>query len=295
MKAMTLPPPPRKEEAKEKCEPLPPSPRLGQEMEQLSLKQLAAYAIDGAQRIIAWNRQAETLLGVPARAVLGRHCYEVLAGRDGNGNLYCRRDCPVARQARADLDVDDPVHPFPMLVKDAAGKLRRLVASLFAVRTGGPGAASVVHVCRDESAEKAAAAPAPAEQPAEFPLLPDGVPAAAAVHLSKREWQVLNQLAMGLPSNAIAKQLFISPVTVRNHIQTILNELGVHSKLQAVVYAYQHNLVDRSLPEIWPGQASLRRKPCLDEHAAASAPHPAVTASGRRAHSPSQRALATTH
>ncbi len=293
MKTNTLPPPPRSPEATGKTDLAPAQSRLTQEIDQLSLKDLAAYAIDGAQRIIAWNKQCEALLGIPARAVLGKHCYEVLAGRDANGNSYCRRDCPVARQARADLDVDDPVHPFPMLVKDAAGRLRRLIASLFAVRTGGAGAASVVHVCQNESAEKGASE-ASAERPADFPLLPGGAPAHAAVHLSKREWQVLGQLAMGFPSNMIAKKLFISPVTVRNHIQTILNELGVHSKLQAVVYAYQHNLVDRSVPEIWPGQSALRKAAGADEHSLGAAPHPAAAAR-HRSPAPAHRALSATH
>jgi two-component system nitrate/nitrite response regulator NarL len=38
----------------------------------------------------------------------------------------------------------------------------------------------------------------------------------------------------------IAKKLAIAPVTVRNHIQSILQRLDVHSKLAAVVYAYRH-------------------------------------------------------
>jgi two-component system NarL family response regulator len=41
----------------------------------------------------------------------------------------------------------------------------------------------------------------------------------------------------------MGEQLFISDVTVRNHIQNILRKLNVHSKLEAVVYAYQNQLI----------------------------------------------------
>jgi DNA-binding CsgD family transcriptional regulator len=41
----------------------------------------------------------------------------------------------------------------------------------------------------------------------------------------------------------MSQLLNISPVTVRNHIRHIEVKLDVHSKLEAVVYAYRHNLI----------------------------------------------------
>jgi two-component system nitrate/nitrite response regulator NarL len=63
------------------------------------------------------------------------------------------------------------------------------------------------------------------------------------VALTAREQEVLRCLARGLSTAAIARKLSISPVTVRNHIQSILQRLDVHSKLAAVVYAYRHDLI----------------------------------------------------
>jgi LuxR family maltose regulon positive regulatory protein len=48
---------------------------------------------------------------------------------------------------------------------------------------------------------------------------------------------VLQLLTDGLDGPAIAKQLFLSPATVRNHIQHILAKLGVHSRVEAVALA----------------------------------------------------------
>ena len=50
-------------------------------------------------------------------------------------------------------------------------------------------------------------------------------------------------MARGLPTTVIAEQLFISPVTVRNHIARILSKLDVHTKLAAVAFAYRNRLI----------------------------------------------------
>src|SRR3990172_3058827 len=57
-------------------------------------------AMDGQQRILLWNRAAERLLGVTAKEVLGRHCYEVIRGRDELGALLCRLACDTMTLAK---------------------------------------------------------------------------------------------------------------------------------------------------------------------------------------------------
>ena len=63
--------------------------------------------------------------------------------------------------------------------------------------------------------------------------------------LTERERDVLSRLAQGLSTRAIAQALSISPSTTRNHIQNILHKLHVHSRLEAVTYAFAHGLVVR--------------------------------------------------
>ena len=75
------------------------------------------------------------------------------------------------------------------------------------------------------------------------PLWPMATKDGAVVELTASEKEILRSLAEGLSTAAIAKKLFIAPVTVRNHIQNLLHKLDVHSKLAAVVYAYQHDLI----------------------------------------------------
>jgi DNA-binding NarL/FixJ family response regulator len=60
----------------------------------------------------------------------------------------------------------------------------------------------------------------------------------AALPLSEREREVLQLLAQGKNTKDIADALYISPATVRNHIQHILEKLGAHNRLQALAIAF---------------------------------------------------------
>jgi DNA-binding NarL/FixJ family response regulator len=55
-----------------------------------------------------------------------------------------------------------------------------------------------------------------------------------AVTLTNREWQVLDLLRDGLTTKEIATRLFISRVTVRTHVSSILRKLGVRDRKAAI-------------------------------------------------------------
>jgi PAS domain S-box-containing protein len=67
---------------------------------------------------------------------------------------------------------------------------------------------------------------------------------AALERLTPREVEVLLALAEGLDSQSIADRLFISIRTERNHVASILAKLGVHSQLQALVFAMRYGVVE---------------------------------------------------
>jgi two-component system nitrate/nitrite response regulator NarL len=62
--------------------------------------------------------------------------------------------------------------------------------------------------------------------------------------LTPREKQVLLALGEGLDSKDIAEKLHITVETERTHMVNILNKLDVHSRLQALVFAARHGLVE---------------------------------------------------
>lgn len=63
------------------------------------------------------------------------------------------------------------------------------------------------------------------------------------IQLSPREIDVLEQLSKGLSYSVIAENLFLSPSTVRKHIENIYKKLQVHNKLEAVQKAERNNLI----------------------------------------------------
>ncbi len=202
----------------------------------------AVFAMDSADRIILWNKKCEELLGRPARSVLGKRCYEVLNGRDAHGNVYCYRNCPVAFQARE--KPKDPVQRFPLSVEVGKNRAKWFEVSLFAIPSYHPALSTLVHILRKEKRKPSKLERRLVGEASKAePLWPMTTKEGQPIDLTNREKEILRCLSQGMSTSAIGKQLFISPVTVRNHIQSILHKLDVHTKLAAVVFAYQNHLI----------------------------------------------------
>jgi len=61
--------------------------------------------------------------------------------------------------------------------------------------------------------------------------------------LTRREREVVALLAEGADNDAIAQALVISPQTARTHMQNALAKLGLHSRLEAAMFANQHAIL----------------------------------------------------
>jgi DNA-binding NarL/FixJ family response regulator len=68
-------------------------------------------------------------------------------------------------------------------------------------------------------------------------------PAAPPEHdLTDRELEVLRLIAGGATNREIAEVLVVSEGTVKNHVSNILSRLGLRDRIQAALYAYDHDL-----------------------------------------------------
>src|SRR5262245_3028085 len=67
----------------------------------LAAGQPPAFACDSRERIVFWNAGAAELLGFGPEEALGRHCWEVICGRDVFGNRFCYANCAVVSALRA--------------------------------------------------------------------------------------------------------------------------------------------------------------------------------------------------
>lgn len=231
-----------------------------------------AFAVNGAHQIVAWNDGAERLLGLRANDVIGMRCYEALAIGDSG---LCAT-CHIASRASARANAAPPhaqrratVHPRDPL---AQSERRRIALTTIAAHTRA-GQVRFVHLLQDASVDEVAFIEADATQSgphhqrrssalasatAQPPLQPSfeaasgaraGEPSESVTRqrrpemLTHRELEVLRLLGAGHSTNDIARELSITRVTARNHVNKVLDKLGVNSRLQAVVIASQLQLI----------------------------------------------------
>lgn len=70
--------------------------------------------------------------------------------------------------------------------------------------------------------------------------------------LTVREREILLLLAEGMSNDQIAAALVVEVATVKSHLARMLPKLGVHSRLQAVVWAYQNEIIEVRPPSAHP-------------------------------------------
>lgn len=194
-----------------------------------------ACLIDGDERIVLWNAAAEAMLGWAADDAIGRPCAEVLVAVDGRGRAVAGGPASVAgrvRQGRTQRHFrvrartkSGRAHAFDVTVVGFPRDDGDLAATLFLFRPAPPPARR-----RPPGGER----PAPSERAA--------APGEAG-RLTRRETELLDIIASGAGTRAIADRLMVSRATVRNHVQNIFAKLGVHSRLAAVAYATRHGLL----------------------------------------------------
>jgi DNA-binding NarL/FixJ family response regulator len=68
--------------------------------------------------------------------------------------------------------------------------------------------------------------------------------------LSRREREVLRLIAEGATQAQMAAALYLSPHTVRTHVQNVIQKLGVHSRVEAVSIAIEYDLLSRFTEEL---------------------------------------------
>ena len=61
--------------------------------------------------------------------------------------------------------------------------------------------------------------------------------------LSVREIEILEQLSRGMTNKAIAESLFISPFTVKRHIENIYQKLQAHNRIDLIEKAKKGKLI----------------------------------------------------
>lgn len=197
--------------------------------------------VDDRWKVVHWNKAAETVFAKDAPELLDRPCYEIVAGVDDSGREVCRIHCDkwaLARRgarirsfeicARPGHDVWASVSILP--ISDASGRPIALAHLLRSTE-------------RAKRLERFVREVATTADDVLAPHPTNGVTLEPTpVHLTARELEVLGLLAHGGSTATIAERLGVSKYTAHNHVAVVLNKLGVHSRAEAVAYAFEHHL-----------------------------------------------------
>lgn len=200
------------------------------------------FAVDADQRITFWNPASERFLGISASQALGHPCYRLIHGCDIKGHPVCGPACQIARLAKGGA----APATFALSVNNDRGHQQPVGVSTVLAPSPRDGLWTVIHVLRrGHATADSLATEQRAPQPGPGKSAKGKVPAApaGAFPLTAREQNILQLLAEGFSAATISRDLCISRATVRNHIQHILAKLGLHSKLEAVAYAYRRHLI----------------------------------------------------
>jgi DNA-binding NarL/FixJ family response regulator len=73
---------------------------------------------------------------------------------------------------------------------------------------------------------------------------PHQVEAVKVEDLTEREHDVLRLMARGATNGEIARELYVSEATVKTHVGAIFTKLGARDRAAAIVFAFDHGLVD---------------------------------------------------
>lgn len=202
---------------------------------------LCAVDIDG--KIVLWNQAAEKILGYTARDAIGRPCCDLFDGHDTTGNKLCYPGCQVLNLVK----MGEKVEHFDIATRTRSGRPVWLDVSILMVPSAKKDRPTTVHLFRDVTVsrnrdllltERMGRMPQPTVPTEELSTL-----------LTRREMETLRLLTAGIGTKAMAARFHVSPSTIRNHVQNILNKLGVHSRLEAVARATAHGLTPPAIPK----------------------------------------------
>lgn len=202
----------------------------------------AAFSVTLEGEIRSWNRAAERLFGYEAAEVLARTCDDVFDGRGALGTAV-QADFDHVRQCVAQ---GHAVPDFDLAVTTRAGSRRWINVSTLVHDDPQTDRPIIIHLARDIDARKQSeeiigrmlrlsrhllAIADESKRPA--PVTP----------LSDAERRILRLFADGRAPAEIARELNVTPQTLRNHLHHVNQKLGTRNRLEAVMHALQRKLI----------------------------------------------------
>jgi PAS domain S-box-containing protein len=202
----------------------------------------AAFTVNQQGTICSWNRGAETLFGYASTEVLDKSCADLFQGRGALGTMVCSDECEVQECVTVRREIPN----YDLEVRARSGRRIWVNVSILVFEDERTSRRLIVHLARDIAQRKkseelthqvlmtARQLAAHSEDPSRpAPVSP----------LTGQERRVLGLLAEGKSPKDVAKQLEITPRTLRNHIHHVNQKLRTKNRLEAVMHAMRRGLI----------------------------------------------------
>jgi PAS domain S-box-containing protein len=205
----------------------------------------AAYTVAADGTINSWNHAAERMFGHAAADVLQRKIDDVLHAHDALGTDALAGGADAAtRQWDA---IAGGIPNFDLEVRTRSGARLWINVSTLMFDNHRTGHRLFVRLVRDVTAHRQQEQLLDRMQEIArqmAALTVDATDHSPVEALSEQERRILRLFADGSNPTAIARQLKISPQTLRNHLHHINRKLRTHNRLEAVTHAQRRGLID---------------------------------------------------
>jgi PAS domain S-box-containing protein len=202
----------------------------------------AAFAVDQQGSICSWNRAAEKLLGYTTSEVLRKSCAELFQGRGALGTLVCCDECEILECLSAKREI--PNYDLEVLTRSGRRVWVNVTIIVFSEDRSGHKLAA--HLMRDISDRKRSEELTQNVLQSARQLVSmtsDGAHPAPVSPLTEQEKRVLSLLAKGKSPGEVARELGITPRTLRNHIHHANHKLRTRNRLETVMHAIRRGLI----------------------------------------------------
>lgn len=203
----------------------------------------AAFVATEDSEICYWNAGARKLFGYADKEVLRKTCYEALRSTGALGEPVCAGRFSLQHCAVNGIDVPN----FDLQVTTGASKRIWVSVSMIVFYDARVRQHLIIHLAHDISGRKQTEEMLAriANASKAMSLLPGkrNLEVAPRSPLSEQERRILRLFIEAKNSQQVARELGITLPTLRNHLHTINQKLGTHTRLEAVAHAIKRGLI----------------------------------------------------
>jgi len=194
----------------------------------------AVFGVNSAGLIKYTSSKFEKLLDYPQHLLLDRYCSEIICRTNDQG-INSQKPHPILKA----INFNDSISDFDLAINNRNGESLLVNIGVCHIPNSNHDEASIFFSLRHIDSKKLMnhMRLGSAYLKQQQNIIPEEMP------LTRTEHKILGLASNGLNTDDIASKLSITRQTVRNHFKNIYPKIGVHSRAEAVSFAFRMKLV----------------------------------------------------